>query len=1114
MNNRLPFRKSAIEQSIVVRWQRIVRQFPLRIAVTTPSGRQYSYQQIEERSNQLAHALIMRLGVENCPLVLLLDHTPLLIISIMGTLKANKAYVVLDPTQADQQLQTLLATTASPLIVTTQGRRALAESIAGPSQQIVILESVVGAQTAPDLVILPDAPAALFLTSGTVGQPKGVLYTHRMILHRIWVETETHQLTARARISGLRTFNMAASIRDIFNALLNGGTLGLYSLKQDGLSHLSAWLLSQKITYFHLPILLYREWLDTLAPKDYFPDIQHIFPSGRKTASDCQRIWPHLAQGARFISTYATTETSLLTQLVLTRHNAVDSELLAVGQTIPDKQIMLLDEQDQPVKMGEVGQIVVRSRYIASGYWQQPELTAKHFSVVDAGHDEISQEISYRTGDIGRWRTDGALELLGRRDSQIKLRGYRVVLGELEDALQALPSIKEAVVTADAERGLLQAYLVAASDPPVPPDKIRETLANRLPDYLLPTHLIYLPHLPLLPSGKVNRQALPPPAQSRPPMGTPYLSPRDAIEKQLVTLWEEVLGINGIGVHDNFFDLGGHSLFAMQVISRIRDQFQTELPLRCLFDKPSIAGLAEQIKATKGNQILGAIEPIDRALDLPLSFAEERLWFLHQLEPDIPNYTLYQAFRLKGPLNVHALEKSFAELFTRHEGLRTNYKTQNGSPKRVIAIPSPFTLPVLDLSGLAEEAQKAEVTHRLAEEGRTRFDLEHDPLFRLTLLHLSPREHLLLMTTHHIIFDGWSMSVWWHELAALYKAFCRHQPSPLPDLTIQYADFAHWQRLRQDDILADQLDYWKNQLNGAPPLLELPTDHLRPSQSHYRGGSISFPLSAALTEAIISLNQQMGSTLFMTLLTAFKVLLFRYSAQDDIVVGTPIANRTTSQIEGLIGFFLNTLVLRTNLSGNPTFSQLLAKVQKVALGAYQHQDLPFEKLVEELQPERTLSYHPLFQVMFMLLDAAPKSFSLLDLDVTEEPKVRETAVFDLRVIIEESNEQFVARWDYNRDLFEAATIKRMAEHFQTLLEGIIANPETPIADLPLLTAAERHQLLVEWNDTATDYPVRSASISYSRHKSSVLQTRWPSFRVGKPSPIANSTPAQTSWLIT
>ena len=590
MTNVLPFLKQEIEQSIDTRWRRVVRHFSGRVAVTAPDGEQYTYQAMDEHSDQIACAIIERLGLENEPVVLFLDHIPLLIVTIIGVLKANKAYIALDPTQTTELINILKSPTGPRLVITTSEQRAEVTPATTPHQDILFLEDVGETRTPPDVEISPDALAALFFTSGTVGQPKGVPYTQRMILHRIWVETHTYQLTADDRFSGLRPCGVAASVRDIFNALLNGGTLCLYPMRQYGLGHLSTWLLDQTVTYFHLPGMLYREWLDTLPEDASFPAIRYLSPSGRKTIADCTRIWPHLGADACLINTYATTETSLLSQQLITRQTPLTENVLSVGQPVPDKHIALVDEQDQPVAAGQVGEIIVRSRFITSGYWQQPQMGAQRFTLADDG----SEEIVYRTGDFGRLRSDGRLELIGRQDSQVKVHGYRVMLDDVETLLAKANGVDQAAARVFPTSGgdnRLVGYVTGLPGARLSGSTVRNELSVQATAQMIPAQIMVLPELPLTRTGKIDRQALPVPSSMRPNLDTPFRAPRNELEQQIADIWAELLELDAVGVDDNLFELGGDSLTAMRLILAVEKATGQHVSTD-VFNEPTVAHLA------------------------------------------------------------------------------------------------------------------------------------------------------------------------------------------------------------------------------------------------------------------------------------------------------------------------------------------------------------------------------------------------------------------------------------------------------------------------------------------------------------------------------------------
>jgi len=714
---------------------------------------------------------------------------------------------------------------------------------------------------------------------------------------------------------------------------------------------------------------------------------------------------------------------------------------------------------------------------VARGYLNRPELTAERFIPDPFTSPSVPGARLYKTGDLARYLPDGNIEFLGRVDHQVKVRGFRIELGEIEAALGQHPALQAAIVLAwedGAGTKRLVAYVVPEKDTAPGVSELRSFLQEKLPDYMVPSAFVTLDALPLTPTGKVDRRALPAPDGARPEVENVYVAPRTPEEEIVAGIWAQILGLERVGIHDNFFELGGHSLLATRLVSRLRDDLQVEVPLRTLFETPTVAGLAESIRRkmwAAQDLSIPPIQPVPRDRDLPLSFAQQRLWFLDQLEPGSPFYNIPTAVRLTGPLDVAALERTLNEIVRRHEALRTTFETVDGRARQVIAPELTVPLPVTDLTDLPETEREAEALQLATQEAQRPFDLARGPLLRARLLRLGREDHVALLTMHHIVSDGWSMGILIQEIAALYEAFSSGRPSPLQELPIQYADFAHWQReWLQGEILEAQLSYWKQQLDGSPPLLELPTDRPRPAVQSFRGRTQAFALPKDLSKAIKDLGHQEGATLFMTLLAAFQSLLYRYTGQETINVGTPIANRTQSEIEGLIGFFVNTLVMRADLSGDPSFRELLKRVREMALGAYAHQDLPFEMLVDALQPERNLSHSPLFQVMFVLQEAPMGAQALSNLTLRGVEAETGVAKFDLTLSMAEDGDGLGGVFEYNVDLFDAATIERMIAHFQRLLEGIVADPNRPISELPLLTEAEREQLLVEWNDTQADYP--------------------------------------------
>jgi amino acid adenylation domain-containing protein/thioester reductase-like protein len=741
---------------------------------------------------------------------------------------------------------------------------------------------------------------------------------------------------------------------------------------------------------------------------------------------------------------------------------------------IANISIYVLDKQLNPVPIGIPGELHIGGVGVGRGYYNRPELTAEKF-IPDPFSREPGARL-YKTGDLVRYLPGGIIEYLGRNDAQIKMRGFRIELGEIETVLDRHPGVRECAVLAREDvpgDKRLVAYVVVEQEWSLSSEDLQHFIKGTLPDYMMPAAFVFLDALPLSPNGKLDRHMLPAPDPTRPLQEVPFVAPRDLIEEMLTDIWSDVLGVERVGIHDDFFALGGHSLLATQVISRIRNTFGVALPLLALFEAPTVAGLVRHIKASQQGEhelSMPPLLPASRSENLPLSFTQQRLWFFDQLEPSNPVYNISGAVRLRGSLHRKAVEQSIHEVVRRHEILRTTFVTVDGRPLQVIAPALTVPLPVVDLQVLSGEKQDAEVLRLITGEMQRPFDLSRGPLLRVNLLKLAEEEYILMLSVHHIVSDGWSTSVFVRELTALYAAFVNGVSSPLPELPVQYADYALWQReWLQGEVLEAQLAYWKQQLEDLPAL-QLPTDYPRPVVQTFHGANQQIVLPRSLTAALRALSRREGVTLFMTLLAAYQTLLFRYTDQAKFAVGIPIAGRTESKLEGLIGCFINTLALRSDLSGNPTFRELLGRVREVALGAYAHQDLPFEKLVEDLQSDRDLSRSPLFQVMFALQNVPRGQVDLPGLTLTHLRVDSEPALFDLDMTLWESEDEIVGVLNYNTDLFHEDTIKRIRNHFQRLLEDVVEDAGQHLLDLSLLTEPEREQILVEWNTTQTAYP--------------------------------------------
>jgi len=1040
-----------------------VETTPDAIAVVF-EDQQLTYFQLNNKANQLAHYL-QTLGVKPEVLVgICIERSLEMVYGLLGILKAGGAYLPLDPTYPAARLAFMLEDAQVSVLITTKNLRG-----GLPHSQIVCLDALDTTLSTDNPVsgVAPSNLAYVIYTSGLTGTPKGVMIEHRSLVNFTEIARLKYKLTPHDRILQFASISFDTAAEEIYPSLISGGQI---VLRVDEMLNSVAIFLQQcqkfQLTVLDLPTAYWHQLTLELANKQLkLPkSLRLVIIGGEYARSEIVDLWrQNVGTEPQLVNTYGPTEATVVATMF---HLSTETDELPIGRAIHNIQTYVLDNHLQPLPIGVPGELHLGGVGLARGYLNRPELTSEKFI--------FKGTRLYKTGDLVRYRPDGQLEYLGRIDNQVKLRGYRIELGEIEAVLTQHPSIQETVVL-DREFAAdkrLVAYLVPNKEQVIDNIELRSFLKERLPDYMIPSAFMQLEVMPLTPNGKIDRRALSKLSVNSDQLSEEHFVVHQTPEEELLAgIWSDVFGVERVGIFDNFFELGGHSLLAMQIMSRVRETFSVELPLRHLFESPTIAGLNEHLKDSRHDHSLPPITPLNQDQPRPLSFAQQRLWFLEQLESNSATYNMPSARRLEGQLNRAALEQSLQTLVQRYETLRTTFQTVEGQPLPVVSPVEHWSLSVVDWQDLNAEKQDREIQSLVNEEAQRPFDLSQGPLFRATLLQKGIESHVLMLTMHHIISDGWSIGIFNRELSTLYQAFCQGQPSPLAPLPIQYADFAHWQRQwLTGDVLETQLDYWKKQLAGAPSLLELPTDHPRPPIQRFQGKTASLQLSPQLTEQLKNLSQQAGSTLFMTLLSAFATLLSRYSGQSDIVIGSPIANRTHSQIESLIGFFVNTLALRIDLNDNPRFEELLQQVRQVALDAYAHQDIPFEKLVEELQPERNPSHTPLFQVMFVLQNASRDSLELSGISLTRIAPENVTAKFDITLSMRETAQGLAGRLEYNTDLFESATITRMVGHFQTLLEGIVKTPQQSIAELPLLTETEYQQLMA-WNDTATDYPV-------------------------------------------
>jgi amino acid adenylation domain-containing protein len=1036
-------------------------------------GRTLTYRELNRRANRLArHLKALGVGPEKS-VALVLERSPGFITAVLGVLKAGGAYVPLDSGQPIERLAFMITDAAATAVLTQRSLRAALPEFAGP---VVELDEMFppesGAVGTPEDDANPQSgvgPANLvyvLFTSGSTGQPKGVLVYHGALANTVRAQNRAFGTSADSRVMHYVMTHFDASQGEIFRTLTVGATL--FMVRQDDL------IPGPELTRLYRRLRITNATLPTSVmaalPEEEMPELRQINAGGEACPAETAAFW---APGRQFFNGYGPTEATICATL------ATGWDLRKrppIGRPVDNGRAYVLDANLRPAPVGVPGELFIGGAGVARGYLNRPDLTAASF--LPDPFAALPGARMYRTGDRARWLPDGQLDFLGRADGQVKIRGFRVELGEIESVLRQHGSLKDLAVVAREDtpgQARLVAYGVAQRSPAPTAAELRDFIKSKLPEYMVPSSIVFLESLPRTANGKVNRRALPAPAATPTERDRDYVPPRNPTEEVVAAVWAELLHVEEVGVHDNFFELGGHSLLATQVVSRLRAAFDVEVPLRNLFKDPTLAGLAEQVeRARRAAQGPAAppLVPAGRGRDLPLSFAQQRLWFFDQLEPGNLFYNLPNAIRLTGRLNEPALRQALDEIICRHESLRTTFAKRGGEPVQVIGPAAEVALSVTDLSAEPEDRREARVRELATQEARRPFDLARGPLFRVSLVRLADQEHVLLVTMHHIVTDGWSMGgVFFRELATLYRAFAAGEPSPLPGLPVQYADFAVWQRgWLQGQVLENQLAYWRGRLANVPPL-ELPTDRPRPAEPRFKGNFQTVTLSADFGRQLQTLSRKEGVTLFMTLLAGFQALLSRYSGQDDVAVGTPIAGRNRAEVEGLIGFFVNTLVMRTDLSGDPTFREVLGSVRDTCLGAYDHQDIPFEKLVEELHPQRDMSRSPLFQVMFVLQNAPRSSMALGDLTISrQEADKSVTSRYDLTLSVTESHRGLGVVVKYKTDLFDDATMHRFLEHFRTLLEDAAAHPAKRLSELTLVSPAERRRVVTEWNQTAVDYP--------------------------------------------
>ena len=1042
-------------------------------------GQSLTYSELESRANRLAHHL-RHLGIgPESRVGVCAERSPELVVALLGIFKAGGAYVPLDPAYPAERLAYMLEDSGVSVLLTQER---LLERLPAHSARVLRLDRDAAlweglASEPPAVRVEPESLAYVIYTSGSTGRPKGVAVEHRAVAAHLTGFARDLEITPADRVLHFASFGFDVSIEQLFLPLLNGGALVLRGPDSWAPEEWAPRLREARVTVANLPPVYWQEVIAATSGTS-LPELRLLLVGAEAMPSTAVRRWREAVESpARLLNAYGPTEaviTATTFALPEVYANGHVGAIVPIGAPLAGRAAYVLDRRGEPAPVGLPGELYLGGAQLARGYLGRAELTAERF-VPDAFSAEAGARL-YRTGDRVKWREDGKLEYLGRIDQQVKVRGFRIEPGEVEAALLGHRGVRETVVTAreDGPGGRrLVAYVVPPAGVEVAAAELREYLRERLPEHMVPGAIVTLERLPLNGNGKVDRRALP--APERAVEGEDYVAPRTGMEEVLAGIWTEVLGIARVGAHDDFFALGGHSLLATQVVSRVRRALGIELPLRTLFEAPTLAALAGRIDVLRGAGTSQAppIERVSRTEPPPLSFAQQRLWVVDRLEPGSSTYNMPSALRLRGAPDVDALRASLDALVARHETLRTVFAESDGRPVQVIHPPAPVPLPLLDLRGLPAGAKEEEARRLSGAEAMRPFDLERGPLLRSTLLRLAEDDHVLLFTLHHVVSDGWSTRVLVREVSALYAAFSRGEEPRLPGLPIQYADYAVWQRAwLSGEVLEEQIGYWKASLAGAPPLLEIPTDHPRVAGQSARARSHRFALSAEASRGLRALSRQEGTTLFMTLLAGWTELLGRWAGQEDVVVGSPIAGRTQQETEGLIGFFVNMLALRSDLSGDPTWKELLRRVREATLGAYEHQELPFERLIDELSVERSLTHTPVFQAIIALERKGEGDERLRLGDLSLEPfgGGAQSAEFDLELTFVDAEEALVGALLYRPALFEAGTIARLTGHLEAVLEAMAAGPGRRLSEVSLLRGAERAQVLEAGNATAADFP--------------------------------------------
>ncbi|OCR26281.1 peptide synthase [Pseudomonas syringae] len=1038
---------------------------PERIALVWDGG-QLDFASLDTQANQLAHYLRDKgVGPDVC-VGICAERSPQLLIGLLAIIKAGGAYVPLDPEYPRERLSFMLRDSGVQLLLTQS--HLLADLPVDESLTAITLDTLhLGnwPRSAPGLHLNGDNLAYVIYTSGSTGQPKGVGNTHAALAERLQWMQATYQLTAADVLMQKAPVSFDVSVWECFWPLITGCQLLIAAPGE----HRDPRRIIELVEQFGVTTLHFVPPLLQLFIEDpqvsACNSLKRIFSGGEALPAELRNRVLAQLPNVQLHNRYGPTETAI--NVTHWQCRIEDGPRSPIGRPLGNVLCRILDSELNPLPAGVPGELCIGGIGLARGYLGRPELTAERFVPDPLGEDGARL---YRTGDRARWSAEGVIEYLGRFDQQVKLRGFRVEPQEIEAHLLAQPNVLQAVVLVRETQAGAQLIGWYTADSEITPEQLKTALAAELPEYMVPAQLMRLAQMPLSPSGKLDRRALPEPHWQQ----RVHVEPRSELEQQIAAIWREVLGLQQVGLNDDFFALGGHSLLATQIVSRVRQACDVELPLRVLFDASELGAFAEQVARI---QLAGdsnrqqPIQRVDRSQPVPLSYSQQRMWFLWQLEPDSPAYNVGGMARLRGVLDISRFEAALQALIARHETLRTTFPSVDGVACQQVAAESTVHMQWQDFSSLSQSAREQQLQAFADAQAHAPFDLERGPLLRACLVKAAEQEHFFVLTLHHIVTEGWAMDIFARELSALYEAFVDDRESPLEPLPVQYLDYSVWQRQwLESGERQRQLDYWTAKLGNEHPLLELPGDRPRPPVQSHRGGLYRFDLGDELAAQVRRFNAEHGLTLFMTMTAALAVLLYRYSGQKDLRIGAPVANRIRPESEGLIGAFLNTQVLRCQLDGQMSVAQLIEQVRQTVIEGQSNQDLPFDHLVEALQPPRSAAYNPLFQVMCNVQRwEFQQSRTLAGMAVDYLVNDAHATKFDLNLEVTDLDQRLGCCLTYSRDLFDEPRIAHMAEHWRNLLQGLIADPDQRLSELQLFDPAEQARLITGLGEEAGEH---------------------------------------------